>query len=95
MKAKGSALKRRIASIVGTVVSMLSMGGMTQAWARPLDEAEITGPIPAAPVEAVSAGSNAWLIGLIVAVGVLALAAGFIGTVRLYRSRTHTVAAGA
>lgn len=94
MKAKGSAIKRRIASIVGATVSMLLMSGPITAYARPLDKPEISGPIPTAPVQVVG-GSNAWLIALIVAAGVLALAAGLVGTVRLYRSRSHTVAAGA
>jgi hypothetical protein len=96
MKAKRSTIRRRIASIVGATVSMLLMSGPI-AYARQLDEVEITGPFPAAPpvqAEAVG-GSNAWIIALIVAAGVLALTAGLIGTVRLYRSRTRTVAAGA
>lgn len=95
MKAKASAIRRRTASIVGATVSMLLMSGPI-AYARQLDDPEISGPFPAGPVQAEAVGgSNAWIIGLIVAAGVLALAAGLIGTVRLYRSRTHTVTAGA
>ena len=88
MKAMGSAITRKIAS-VAAAVSALFVGGVTQAWARPIDEPEIGGHfsgVPSLPAQS-AGGGKGWLIGLIVAVGVLALAAGLAGTVRLVRSR--------
>ena len=88
---------KRAISIIGAAITTLLFTGLTPAFARPLDEPEIGGRfsgVPSLPAQS-AGGTNKWIVGLIVAAGVLALAAGLVGTVRLYRSRTHTAVAGA
>jgi hypothetical protein len=93
MKANGSSIKRRIGIIVTALVSTLLVSGTIQAFAYPLDHDGSSGPV--APVSAgATGGGNSWIIALIVVAGVAALTAALIGTVRLYRSRARTVAAG-
>jgi hypothetical protein len=88
-------MKRAIGTI-GAAITTLLFTGLTPAFARQLDEPEIGGhfPVPSVPAQS-AGGTSKWIIGLIVAAGVVALTAALFGSVRLYRSRTHTVAAGA
>jgi hypothetical protein len=91
MKAKGSSIKRSITVVIATV-SMLLIGGSITAFAAPLNHDGFSGPAPAAPTVTTATG-NAWIVAMIVALGVIALSLALIGTVRLYRSRTRAVAA--
>lgn len=98
MKAKGSTLKRRVITLMSVTVSMLLASGSITAFAYRLDDDSMSRPVPAAPAipaEAVGSGGGSWLIPLIVALVVLAVSATLIGTVRIYRARARTVAAGA
>jgi hypothetical protein len=96
MKAKGTTLKRRVVTVVSALGSMLLISGSITAFAHPLERDGVSGPVPAA--HSVSAGAvgggNSWIIALIVVAGVVALTAALFGTVRIYRSRARTVAAG-
>ena len=93
MKAKGSSIKRRIVIVVSALVSTLLVSGSVPAFAYRLEHDGSSGPV--APVSSgATSGGNSWIIALIVVAGVAALTAALIGTVRLYRSRARTVAAG-
>jgi hypothetical protein len=87
---------KRALGTIGAAITTFLFSGTIPAWARPLDEPEIGGPFPAAPaVQTQASGTSAWIIGLIVAAAVVVLTVALIGTVRLYRSRSHAVPAGA
>lgn len=88
---------KRALGTIGAAITTFLFSGMIPAWARPLDEPEIGGPFPAVPAvqTQASGGTSAWIIGLIVAAAVVVLTVALIGTVRLYRNRTHAVPAGA
>lgn len=95
MKAKGSAIKRRVVGIVTAMLSTFLMSGTIPAWAMRADDDGVTRPIPAAghvSADAVGGGSS-WIIPLIVAVAIVAVSAALIGTVRFHRTRA--VGAGA
>ena len=97
MKAKRSAIRRRGVTVVSALVSLLLMSGSIPAFARRLDDDSVTGPIPAAhPVSANAAGGvGSWIVLLIVVIGIVAVAAALIGTVRIYRTRARAVGVGA
>jgi hypothetical protein len=96
MKAKGTRITRRVITTVSALVATLLVSGTVSALAYPLDHDGSSGPaLPAAPrVVAEASGGNSWVIALIVAAAVVALAAALIGTVRIHRIRTREVVAG-
>jgi hypothetical protein len=95
MKAKGTAIGRRVVATVSAMVATLFAGSIP-AFAYRLDDDSVARPAKAVPglVAETARSGNSWAIALIVAIGVVAVAAALIGTVRIHRVRTRAVAAG-
>lgn len=95
MKAKASSIGRRVIATVSATVAALFASSIP-AWAYRLDDDSVTHPVTKAPglVAETSGSGSTWAITLIVAIGVVAVAAALIGTVRIHRIRTRAVAAG-